>query len=110
MPSIIKVQVVAATSSLVSLIAIGTLVYKYLEDWTWIQSFYFSVVTLFTLGHGDFHPSANASRLFTAFYIILGVSITISAVAVIGTSYLSRREVKIARRMRKKSADITESP
>ena len=30
----------------------GTLVYHLLEDWSWVDSLYFSVVTLTTVGYG----------------------------------------------------------
>jgi hypothetical protein len=101
MSSTVRLQIAVASSSLVGLIAIGTVVYRYLEDWTWIQSFYFSVVTLATVGFGDLHPTTDGARLFTAFFIILGVAIAVSALGVIGTSYLTRRDERIARRSQK---------
>ncbi len=106
----VKVEIAAAISSLVSLVAIGTVVYKYLEDWTWVQSFYFSVVTLCTVGYGDFHPTTDGSRLFTAFYILLGVAIAVSALAVMGTSYLARRDERIASHRKRRTGDSSESP
>jgi len=105
-----RVGVGVAVSSLASLITIGTLVFKYLEDWTWIQSFYFSVVTLATVGYGDLHPTTDGSRLFTAFYILLGVAIAVSALAVIGSSYLTRRDERTARRTHRKDVDSSGSP
>ncbi len=96
-----RIQIAAATSSVILLMTIGTIVYRFLEEWTWIQSFYFSVVTLSTVGYGDLHPTSDAARLFTAFYILGGVTIALSALAVIGTSYLRRREERILRREKK---------
>ena len=93
-----EVQLGVAASSLLLLLAIGTIVYRGLEDWPWIQSFYFSVATLATVGYGDLHPTSDASRLFTAFHILGGVAIAASSLGVIGTSYLRRREGRIARR------------
>jgi hypothetical protein len=51
-----EVQLGAAASSLFLLLAIGTIVYRGLEDWTWIQSFYFSVAILATIGYGTCTP------------------------------------------------------
>jgi hypothetical protein len=98
----LKLQVASAVSALLILIALGTIVYKFLEDWTWIQSFYFSVTTLSTVGYGDLHPTTDGSRLFTAFYIILGVAIVLSALAIIGKNYLEKREKKILERRERK--------
>ena len=43
----------------------GTLIYHYLEDWSYLDSFYFSVVTLTTIGYGDFSPQTDGGKLFT---------------------------------------------
>jgi hypothetical protein len=102
MLSNIKLQLSAAISALIGMIVLGTVVYKFLEGWTWIQSFYFSVITLSTVGYGDLHPTTDVSRLFTAFYILLGVAIALSALAVIGKNYLEKREKKILERREQK--------
>tara|TARA_R110002050_G_scaffold180350_3_gene313948 strand:- start:655 stop:969 length:315 start_codon:yes stop_codon:yes gene_type:complete len=59
-------------------IAIGTVVYQYLENWTWLDSLYFSIITLTTIGYGDFSPQTAAGKWFTIFYIILGVGIILT--------------------------------
>ena len=67
-------------------------VYHLLEDWSWVDSFYFSTVEVTTVGFGDFAPSTDTSKLFTILYIVGGV-------ALIGTYLdvaLRRRATKIA--------------
>jgi voltage-gated potassium channel len=98
----LKLQVASAISALLGLIALGTIMYKLLVGWTWIQSFYFSVTTLSTVGYGDLHPTTDLSRLFTAFYVIIGVSIVLSALAIIGKNYLEKREKRILERRERK--------
>jgi len=56
-------------------LGIGTVVYRSLEDWSWIDSLYFSIVTLTTVGYGDLAPSTDASKLFTVMYLAVGVSL-----------------------------------
>jgi hypothetical protein len=101
MLSNIKLQIASAISALIGMITLGTIVYKFLEGWTWIQSFYFSVITLSTVGYGDLHPTTEISRLFTAFYILSGVAIALSALGIIGMNYLEKREKKILHRREK---------
>ncbi len=101
MLSNIKLQIASAISALIGMIALGTIVYKFLEGWTWIQSFYFSVITLSTVGYGDLHPTTEISRLFTACYILSGVAIALSALGIIGMNYLEKREKKILQRREK---------
>ena len=55
--------------------ALGTVVYHYLEDWSWVDSLYFSSVAVTTVGFGDLTPSSDASKLFTVFYIFSGITI-----------------------------------
>lgn len=56
----------------------GMIFYHQIEGWSWVDSFYFSVVTLATVGYGDLHPTTDASKIFTAVYIFFGISIFIS--------------------------------
>lgn len=52
---------------------VGTVFYRLAEDWSWIDSFYFTVVTLTTVGYGDLAPTTALSKLFTVFLILVGV-------------------------------------
>ena len=56
-------------------LGVGTVVYHILEDWGWVDSFYFSAVALTTVGFGDLSPSTDVSKLFTVFYIFSGISL-----------------------------------
>jgi len=56
-------------------LAMGTVVYHFIEDWSWVDSFYFSSVALTTVGFGDLTPSTDVSKLFTVFYIFSGISL-----------------------------------
>jgi hypothetical protein len=56
-------------------LAVGTVVYRILEEWSWVDSFYFSAVALTTVGFGDLSPTTDASKLFTVFYIFSGISL-----------------------------------
>lgn len=62
------------TAAFITLIT-GTVFYHIVESLTWVDSFYFSVVTLATVGYGDITPHTDLGKLFTAFYILIGVGI-----------------------------------
>lgn len=62
------------------IIGLGSVVYHYLEGWSWIDAIYFSIITLTTIGYGDFSPQTDEGKLFTIFYIIMGIGIILSFV------------------------------
>lgn len=56
------------------LLGSGMLFYSYVEKWSWLDSLYFCVVTLATVGYGDLHPTTEWGKLFAIPYIIVGVA------------------------------------
>lgn len=90
--------VAAAILSIVIMLIIGTVSYRYLEKWTWIQAFYFSVVTLTTVGYGDLYPTSETSRLFTALFLLSGAAVVLASLTAIGSALLARREERITGR------------
>jgi voltage-gated potassium channel len=90
----LNAQLAAVFSTLMTLIAVGTVVYRYLEGWSWIDSFYFTVCTVTTVGYGDIIPSTDVSRLFTAIYALAGVSLALASLGIVGTTYLANKQAK----------------
>jgi len=56
----------------------GVLVYHWLEGWSYIDALYFCVVSLATVGYGDFTPTTPLGRLFTIFYLVNGIGILLA--------------------------------
>ena len=76
---------------IILLLTIGTVSYSHLENWSYVDSLYFSTTTLMTIGYGDLHPTSDFSKLFTVVYIICGVSVGIIALTSIA-SYLYEKK------------------
>ena len=53
----------------------GMLFYNSVEVWSWLDSLYFSVITLTTVGYGDLSPKTDAGKVFTMIYIVVGLGI-----------------------------------
>ena len=66
-----KVLLVGAAT----MVGVGTVVYHVLEGWSFLNSLYFSVVTLATVGYGDLTPTTDLAKLFTVGYILVGIGI-----------------------------------
>ena len=57
-----------------------------------LNSLYFSVVTIATVGFGDFAPQTAIEKLFTIGYIFAGIGIFVAAAAAVAQAVL-RSEV-----------------
>lgn len=56
------------------IIGVGTVFSRHLEDLSWVDSFYFSVITLTTVGYGDITPQTDAGKIFTSIYVLVGIT------------------------------------
>ena len=63
-----------ATSTLL----LGTVVYHWLEGWSYLDALYFSVISLATIGYGDLTPTTPESKIFTIIYVINGIVILLA--------------------------------
>ncbi|MEM9896679.1 MAG: potassium channel family protein [Bacteroidota bacterium] len=73
------------------ILLIGTVVYHYLENWSWLDSFYFSFITLTTIGFGDFAPKTDAGKIFTTIYITVGVGIILAFINTVYKHYSRKK-------------------
>lgn len=61
-----------------SLLLVGTWVFHMVEGWSYLDSFYFSAISLATVGYGDFTPVTPAGKLLTVFYIFAGFGLLVA--------------------------------
>jgi len=80
-----------AIITLLSIVCMGTLGFHYLEDWNFLESLYATVVTLSTVGYGDFIPHSGEGMLFTVFLIIIGVGTMLYTVGLITETMIEGR-------------------
>ena len=59
----------------VIILLVGTVFYSSVEGWSLLDSLYFSVVSLSTVGYGDLVPETAAGRAFAIVYILFGLSL-----------------------------------
>ena len=69
----------------VIIITLGAGLYHWLEGWSWLDSVYFVVITLTTIGYGDLHPTTPATKIITIYYGINGIVLILLLFDVIRT-------------------------
>jgi len=60
---------------IIVVIIVGVLGYYYIEEWSWVDSFYMTIITISTVGFGEPLPLSVEGKIFTAFIIFFGVGI-----------------------------------
>lgn len=68
-------------------ILLGTIVFRYLEGWRWLDSMYFCVITLTTIGYGDFTPKTDLGKIFNMVYIVIGLGLILSFIKTVYDHY-----------------------
>lgn len=53
----------------------------------YIDALYFSIITLTTIGYGDFSPQTTEGKVFTIFYIIVGIGVILAFINTIYNHY-----------------------
>ena len=74
---------------LLIIILLGQIVGK-IENWTWFNALYWSLITSTTVGYGDITPSRKLSKTLAVFIAFLGLIFTGIVVAL---AYYSTKEI-----------------
>jgi voltage-gated potassium channel len=76
----------------VGIIALGTVFFHLVEGWSLLDSYFFTVVTLSTVGYGNLVPVTVAGKIATTVFILLGLGIFAVAIQQFGVFAMRKRE------------------
>ncbi len=68
-----KSKFIGAFAAIVVILGFGTLGFKLLTEWTWFESFYFTLITITTIGYSEPADLTEHGRYFGTLLIIVGV-------------------------------------
>ena len=87
---------------LVTLVTIltGTWFYHQFEPTitTWGDAYYFTVITLTTIGYGDFSPTIPLTKFFTTIYVFIGLGIIAGLISLVGEAVIEDANQRVTER------------
>jgi voltage-gated potassium channel len=87
-----RANVLTLLATLALIIAGGTAFFHAVEGWSWLDSYFFTVVTLSTVGYGNFVPVTALGKIGTTVFIMIGLGIFAVIIQQFGVFAVKKRE------------------
>lgn len=78
--------------SLIGIVAFGTVFFRLVEGWSWLDSYFFTVVTISTVGYGSLVPATALGKIGTTALIFVGLGIFAVAIQQFALYHMQKRE------------------
>jgi voltage-gated potassium channel len=105
-----RIQRVRALLLVCALIALTeAVIMSRIEGWSFLDSFYFSVVSMSTVGYGEPAPVTPLGKICTIVFLVVGIGVFVLAVSTVAQSILREFE-RIDRRLKTEPADTIPPP
>lgn len=79
-------------AAFVGVVVLGTIGFALIEGRGLVDAFYFTIVTVSTVGYGDVHPATGAGKLLAVALIVTGVGAFLGVIAKATEMMLDRRQ------------------
>ena len=88
--------------SIASMVVIGTVAYSVIEGWFWLDALYATIITITTIGYGDFAPQTTLGRVFAIFFSLGAIGISGYALSTFAAYIIDNQASRIEQRLRKR--------
>src|SRR5258708_12361002 len=68
-------RLILIAAALLLIVLGGTVGFVVVEQYSWFDAFYMTLITVSTVGYAEVHPLSHAGRVFNSFLIFFGVTI-----------------------------------
>jgi voltage-gated potassium channel len=89
---VINLKPITVVLSVLAVIGSGTVFYHFVEGWSWLDSYFFTVVTISTVGYGKLVPATAAGKIFTTGLIFVGLGVFAAAIQQFAHYHMRKRE------------------
>ncbi len=103
MVKLFRSKIYLALTLMVMVLLFGVLGYRFIADYTWIDAFYMTIITVTTVGFSEVRPMGVEGKIFTVILIVTSVFIVGFAISVITEYLLSRNNPQILKQKKVKN-------
>lgn len=93
---------------LAMVVTVGTIFFRLVEGWSWLDAYFFTVVTLSSVGYGSLVPATAIGKIGTTILIVFGIGIFAVIISDIGNAAVRHRIMQIERRRRARGKSETQ--
>ncbi|KAL7070992.1 hypothetical protein ACQ4LE_009882, partial [Meloidogyne hapla] len=86
----VHIPITLIAAILIGYMSIGALLLASWENWALFDGFYFSFITMTTVGFGDLVPTKREFYIIDLFYIVVGLAITTMCIDLVGIEYIEK--------------------
>lgn len=107
--TLFKSKIYIAIILLTVVLAIGIFGFHFLSEYTWLDAFYMTIITVTTVGFGEVQPLDTNAKIFTIFLIVSSVFIFAYSISVISEYILGRNSLQILKlkKVKNKISDLS---
>lgn len=98
-----RTKLYLAFSLTLAVVLIGTMGYRYISDYTWVDALYMTIITMATVGFKEVQPLDDTAKIFTVFLIVASVFILGFAISVLTEYLLGRNSMQLLKKTRVKN-------
>lgn len=86
----VKKNVVWSVILFFVLVFAGSYIYHLIEGWSFLNALYFVVMTVTTVGYGDFVPKTEIGKIFTMFFSFMGIVFVFYFISITGSALFTK--------------------
>ena len=97
-------KIYLALTLMLMVLTFGVLGYRFITDYTWVDAFYMTIITVTTVGFSEVRPMGPEGKIFTIILIINSVFIFGFAISIVTEYLLGRNSIQLLKKKKMKNA------
>ncbi|MEH6514929.1 MAG: potassium channel family protein, partial [Maribacter arcticus] len=104
MIQLFRSKIYIALALMLMALTFGVLGYRFIADYSWVDAFYMTIITVTTVGFSEVRPMGPEGKIFTIALIVTSVFIFGFAISVITEYLISRNSLQLLKKKKMKNS------